>query len=971
MNLSEIVGQVSKESAQDTPPVDIITFCESPWGLNMNKTTGNTCLRPVQKLILKCFYNIPLDDKEKSIIVRDFLNEQELYKMTEKEYLDYLWSEGRTNLRGQNFSIHRNELVLVCGRRSGKCVAKGTLVLTPLGPVAIEELKVGDTVYGYNKDGSVSETKVKNTFVQGVKEVVELLNHGRVLAASTEDHRWLCTDERNTKKFEQTPAEFGVRHGKNRGHIVRRFVKIPCGSVNEPHAYAIGALLGDGCSKQPGNTITISSNSNQVPAKVASILDAEFKRSHPTNYSWVIFKQELLHSKSKNLVCKHYDDWCRNKYAHEKTVDLEVIKSWDRESCLNFIAGLLDTDGSVYANDGCLNITISMQAKPVIEAFKYLFLRLFQYDLTVHTDAREKYKNGPCYVLKVKNNFFVRMALKELDPYLVTPSKKWKPEYENFIDNNSNPDFVGVQLGGRYKAETYDIEVDNETNLYVLANQGLVTHNSKLGAIVSAYEAYALIKKPHPQKHYGITDDAEIYISTVATSTDQAQLLFNDIAAYIDHSAYFSRYKNPPTLQYMTLKTLRDLESASSKSASIIIQAAPCSARGLRGMSNMVVIMDEQAHFVDSSANTSDTVIYDAVTPSTLSFGKDAKILNLSSPLNKQGKLWELFNQSFGSEKLLMFQVPTWEMYPDIDSSELRERYRRNPDVYWCEIGAKFSDTVKSWMPRDPFMKCIIPDLKPKMRGKTRTSYFMGVDIGLKKDMTAFSVVHIEHVREPVLNMDGRQIDELIVPKYELDYQEIMHAGKGEYAHMEFLDFDMISERIEAVCKEFSIQKGLFDQYNGVPLKQALDKKGLNQFEMMYFDRRINSELYNNFILQVIDGKLRIYDEGGTSDKPGEFISEVLDLQSENISKYITLVAAPEVDGKHDDRSDSFVRALWCATQWAIQKGALEVTSPLAYEMNNSQTFKKQNLVNGYSDPKRTLRRKSSPYSVFFNKRYK
>jgi len=616
MNLSEIVGQVSKENTQDTPPVDIITFCEAPWGLNMNKTTGNTCLRPVQKIILKCFDNIPLDDKEKIIIVRDHLNEQEMYRFTEKGYLSYLWNEGRTNLREQVFSVGRNELVLVCGRRSGK---------------------------------------------------------------------------------------------------------------------------------------------------------------------------------------------------------------------------------------------------------------------------------------------------------------------------------------------------------------------SKLGAIVSAYEAYKLIKKPHPQKHYGITDDAEIYISTVATSTDQAQLLFNDIAAYIDHSAYFTRYKNPPTLQYMTLRTLRDLESQNSKSSSIIIQAAPCSARGLRGMSNMVVIMDEQAHFVDSSANTSDTVIYDAVTPSTLSFGKDAKILNLSSPLNKQGKLWELYNQSFGSEKILMFQVPTWEMYPDIDSSELRERYRRNPDVYWCEIGAKFSDTVKSWMPREQLLRCVEPDLKPKMRGTPRTLHFMGVDIGLKKDMTAFSVVHIEHFKEPVFDLNGNLIDEVIVPKYEMDYQEVMQAGKGSYAGMEFLDFDMISERIESICREFSIQKGLFDQYNGVPLKQALDKKGLNQFEMMYFDRRINSELYNNFMLQVIDGKLRLFDEGATSDKNGEFISEVLDLQSEYISKYITLVAAPEIEGKHDDRSDSFVRALWCATQWAVQKGSMDISSTAVYDSANaSQTIRKQTFGTSYIDPKRNLRRKnSSPYSVFYNKRYK
>jgi hypothetical protein len=275
-------------------------------------------------------------------------------------------------------------------------------------------------------------------------------------------------------------------------------------------------------------------------------------------------------------------------------------------------------------------------------------------------------------------------------------------------------------------------------------------------------------------------------------------------------------------------------------------------------------------------------------------------------------------------------------------------------------------------MPRDQFLKCVVPDLKPKMRGKPRTSYFMGVDIGLKKDMTAFSVVHIEPCREPIFDLEGRVVDEVIVPKYELDYQEIMQAGHGDYKGMEFLDFDMISERIEAICKEFSVQKGLFDQYNGVPLKQSLDKKGLTQFEMMYFDRRINSDIYNNFILQVIDGKIRVYDEGGTTDKHGEFVSEVLDLQSEYSSKYITLVAAPEVEGKHDDRSDSFVRALWCATQWAISKGAMDITSISPATDQGAHTLRKQSYGVGYFDPKRAPRRKmGSPYSVFLNKRHR
>jgi len=623
-NISDFVGEITNQSSDSTKVADIITFSEASWGLNMNLKTGNTTLRPVQQMMLKCYYNLELDNKEKTIIVRDHLNEVERYRFTEYEYLQFLWNEGRTNLREVDSKL-RNELVLVAGRRGGK---------------------------------------------------------------------------------------------------------------------------------------------------------------------------------------------------------------------------------------------------------------------------------------------------------------------------------------------------------------------SKLGAIVSAYEAYKLLKKEHPQKYYKMSDNAEIYLSTVATSTEQAELLFNDIASYIDNSPFFARYKNNPTMQYMKLRTPYDLGISGERTnwGSLIVKAAPCSGRGLRGMSNIVIIMDEQAHFVDNSANKSDSAIYDAVTPSTLSFGRDAKILNLSSPLNKQGKLWELYQASRESEKILMFQIPSWELWDGIDSSMLREAHRRNPDVFWCEIGAQFSDTVKAWMPHDAFIECIDPGLKKKMRGKPRTPYFMGVDIGLKKDMTAISITHVEYVKEPIFNVNNQIIDEITIPKYELDCIEVMQAGVGEFEGAQFLDFDQIGERIADLCKEFSIHKGLFDQYNGVPLKQNLDKKGLMMFDMVYFDRRLNSEIYNNWLLAVIDGKLRIYDEPpaeGSDKKFGPFVTEVMQLQSQFISKYITIVQAPEMEGCHDDRSDSFARSLWLASEYLTKtKGAGEATSQQqaqaqmeAHTYNHYKMMKMRGRAYAGYSTHREVRRPNSAYSVFFNRR--
>ncbi len=76
-------------------------------------------LYPVQRFIVKMYYNIPLDNVDKTIEVRDMFGTKILYKLTEVEYLKYLYDKGCCNIREQD-GKDRRELILVLGRRSGK-----------------------------------------------------------------------------------------------------------------------------------------------------------------------------------------------------------------------------------------------------------------------------------------------------------------------------------------------------------------------------------------------------------------------------------------------------------------------------------------------------------------------------------------------------------------------------------------------------------------------------------------------------------------------------------------------------------------------------------------------------------------------------------------------------------------------------------------------------------------------------------
>ncbi len=76
-------------------------------------------LFPAQRFLIKLYYNIPLDNTIKDILITDKFGEAVKYELTEVEYLQYLFDNKRCNIREQD-GRERRELVLILGRRSGK-----------------------------------------------------------------------------------------------------------------------------------------------------------------------------------------------------------------------------------------------------------------------------------------------------------------------------------------------------------------------------------------------------------------------------------------------------------------------------------------------------------------------------------------------------------------------------------------------------------------------------------------------------------------------------------------------------------------------------------------------------------------------------------------------------------------------------------------------------------------------------------
>src|SRR5690606_8217097 len=295
--------------------------------------------------------------------------------------------------------------------------------------------------------------------------------------------------------------------------------------------------------------------------------------------------------------------------------------------------------------------------------------------------------------------------------------------------------------------QVYDLVVPDGVSF---VGNGFVNHNTALSSIFASYEVYRLLNLYNPQAYYGLPDGNRIQIISVATDKDQAGVLFNEVASHLAKCDYFRPYQANNTQSQVNFRTPHDIDkygaiyrengrfTSFSGKASVRLTFKGATGKGLRGYGNIVIILDEFAHFIDSKGTASAADVYKAVMPSAAAFSpkdpsnplipigsKESRIICISSPLGKSGRFYELYEQAMrggkGAENMLAIQAPTWEINPTVPLQDLQQAYYADATAFSTEYGANFSEQLTGWIEREEDLQaCIVPDLRPVKRGPPR-----------------------------------------------------------------------------------------------------------------------------------------------------------------------------------------------------------------------------------------------------------
>ncbi len=392
------------------------------------------------------------------------------------------------------------------------CLAGGTEVRMADGTTKrIEDIVVGDLVFGCSAEGTVRAVRVVRAYANGVKPcwrttfrlgTGNVRPENRLEVISTLDHKLLSVVVPNrARDGQRRPLPVVRRIERPNSMWDRYYAKMSSdfdddGYVSEPFALLCGLLIGNGCY-----TGKIGSNGIQLSCWDKALLDdiRDYVASFGLDFVPLRAKgQYRLVDRDRFRLLKTLDGTrVRNRFrgfllnhgiwgqtSKEKVLPQEVAW-WDNASVAALLAGLFATDGCVHlTQEGRVSVGYSSSSRELIYAVRFLLqVRFGIYGSGVQAGIKKRPSGGeydPNYRFTINSWDSVHRFASVIHP----PGRKcgWLAATTVFWGRSKKAAEAGrcafveqVSIG---ELPTYDIEVDHPDHLFLLAN-GLVVSNSE------------------------------------------------------------------------------------------------------------------------------------------------------------------------------------------------------------------------------------------------------------------------------------------------------------------------------------------------------------------------------------------------------------------------------------------------------------------------------------------------------------
>lgn len=356
------------------------------------------------------------------------------------------------------------------------CVCAGTIVYKDNGePVKIEDVKLNDTLLGYNGNNtSVEHISWRNP--EAYKECVEITTEGNKKIRCSIDHPLLAFNKKVFKsgsRLDKSCSFYLANELKVGDSLLMPKIIGTFGTYNEPDAYLLGALFGDG-SFSGNQCVTLSICTEEEYAYYSSKYDLGISKLSKGDNTYA----QLYFRKLHPLLKKYGMD----KKAFGKKTFPNNIYEWDKESVCNFLGGYFNADGNVQITKikhRTIKLTSKYEEHLLMVQSLLNKLGITSYILKEHKKASKLHsktnnriyemKETDCFVLYINNSediitfrenikFIIKKKQERLDSYNVNHNNTYNNIKFILRDNHKGKNFEGTSFNNIRKATIKSIK---------------------------------------------------------------------------------------------------------------------------------------------------------------------------------------------------------------------------------------------------------------------------------------------------------------------------------------------------------------------------------------------------------------------------------------------------------------------------------------------------------------------------------